>query len=93
MMYRIVAFALLIYFICWFIISKGKRKYSLVDIAWGGGFVVVAWVGLIATDLITLQQLAILVLVTLWGGRLFTHLARCNWNKPEDYRYVNMRKR
>lgn len=58
-----------------------------------GRFVVVAWVGLIATDLITLQQLAILVLVTLWGGRLFTHLARCNWNKPEDYRYVNMRKR
>lgn len=36
MMYRIVAFALLIYFICWFIISTGKRKYSLVDIAWGG---------------------------------------------------------
>lgn len=93
MMYGIVAFALLIYFICWFIISKGKRKYSLVDIAWGGGFVVVAWGGLIATDLITLQQLAILVLVTLWGGRLFTHLARRNWNKPEDYRYVNMRKR
>lgn len=33
MMYWTVALALLVYFILWFIISKIKGKYSLVDIA------------------------------------------------------------
>lgn len=93
MMYWIVALALLVYFVLWFIISKIKGKYSLVDIAWGGGFVVVAWTGFLTTFSVTMQSLTILILVTLWGVRLFWHLARRNWNKPEDYRYVNMRKR
>ncbi|MBC1926149.1 DUF1295 domain-containing protein, partial [Listeria innocua] len=92
-MYWIVALALLVYFVLWFIISKVKGKYSLVDIAWGGGFVVVAWTGFLTTFSITAQSITILILVTLWGVRLFCHLARRYWNKPEDYRYVNMRKR
>ncbi|MGF1983278.1 DUF1295 domain-containing protein [Lactococcus taiwanensis] len=93
MIYGIVASSLLLYFIFWFILSKVKNNYSLVDIAWGGGFVVVAWVGFIFTSSRTLQNELILILVSLWGIRLFVHLARRNWNKPEDYRYVNMRKR
>lgn len=93
MMYGIVALALLVYFVLWFIISKIKGKYSLVDIAWGGGFVVVAWTGFLTTFSVTAQSITILILVTIWGVRLFWHLARRNWNKPEDYRYVNMRKR
>lgn len=93
MMYWLVAGVLFVYFVIWFIISKVKQKYSLVDIAWGGGFVVVAWTGFLATLSMTIQNITILILVTLWGVRLFWHLARRNWNKPEDYRYVNMRKR
>ncbi len=42
MIYGIVASSLLLYFIFWFILSKVNNNYSLVDIAWGGGFVVVA---------------------------------------------------
>lgn len=45
MMYWIVVFVLFVYFIFWFIILKIKGKYLFVDIVWGGGFVVVVWIG------------------------------------------------
>lgn len=92
MMYWIVIVALTLYFISWFAISQAKNNYSLVDIAWPGGYLVVAWVGFLFSFDGTKQELVVLLLVTLWGGRLFWHLARRNWNKPEDYRYTNMRK-
>ena len=93
MFYSKIALSLLVYFIIWFLICLYKKKYSLVDIAWGSGFVVVAWVSYLIAQASSMQSTLILILVTLWGGRLFWHLARRNWHKPEDYRYVNMRKR
>lgn len=84
---------LLIYFLIWFFISKIKNNYSLVDIAWGGGFIVVATISIILTKKITIQNLLVFLLIIFWGSRLFYHLLVRNWNKPEDYRYVNMRKR
>lgn len=93
MIYSIVAASLLVYFLVWFFIARIKENFSLVDIAWGLGFVVVAWVSYLGTIGQTRQTIVILVLVTFWGIRLFWHLSRRNWNKPEDYRYVNMRKR
>ncbi|TXK46357.1 DUF1295 domain-containing protein [Lactococcus sp. dk322] len=87
------AIFLLIYFSIWFLISKIKNNYSLVDIAWGGGFIVVAIVGIIFTTKLTLQNIFVCLLVVLWGTRLFFHLLSRNWNKVEDYRYVNMRKK
>ena len=92
-MYGLTIYSLFIYFVIWFIISQVKKKYSLVDIAWGGGFVVVAWIGYFNFYQDSLQQLVITILVTLWGGRLFTYLARRNWHKPEDYRYIKISKR
>ncbi|MGO3604458.1 MAG: DUF1295 domain-containing protein, partial [Enterococcus malodoratus] len=41
----------------------------------------------------TMAATFVLLLVTIWGLRLFFHLAKRNIGKPEDYRYVNMRKR
>lgn len=93
MIYMMTALVLLGYFVFWFVISKIKDNYSLVDIAWGLGFVVVAWTGFLLSKESYFQSEIILVLVTLWGMRLFTHLARRNWNSPEDYRYVRMRQR
>lgn len=93
MIYSTGAISLLVYFLIWFFISRSKENFSLVDIAWGLGFVVVAWLSYLRTNDHTRQNFVILVLVTFWGIRLFWHLLRRNWNKPEDYRYVNMRKR
>lgn len=92
MIYWSVAFVLLAYFVTWFIISTVKNNYGLVDIAWGLGSVVVGWTSLIVSRQLRLQTTIILLFVSVWGLRLFWHLLKRNWNSPEDYRYVNMRK-
>lgn len=92
-MYGMTVGVLFIYFMIWFMISHQKENLGLVDIAWGGGFVVVAWLGLLLTAHITPEQVLILILVTVWGLRLAIHLGKRNWHAPEDYRYVQMRKR
>ena len=93
MIYSSVASILVVYFIIWFIIAKVKNNNGLVDIAWGLGFVVVAWTSFFTTNEWRTQSLVILLLVSAWGFRLFWHLFKRNWKMPEDYRYVRMRKR
>lgn len=93
MIYISILVALLAYFICWFFIADAKNNYGLIDIAWGGGFVLTVCLSYLLNAQKTVQSTLILVLVAFWGIRLAVHLARRNWNKPEDYRYTNMRKR
>lgn len=90
--FTIVLF-LFIYFTVIFFIAQRLHNNSIVDIAWGMGFVVVAVTGYLLMPEPTLAATLILTLVTIWGLRLFFHLAKRNIGKPEDYRYVNMRKR
>lgn len=60
--------------------------------AWGIGFVVVAFYALVRTGNFNLISLITTLLVTLWGGRLFYHIMKRNLGKPEDFRYANWRK-
>lgn len=74
------------------IVSLAVADASIVDIVWGPGFVVVAWIAWWvgpADDRSTL----VAVLVTVWGVRLGAYLARRNLGKGEDYRYRAMRRR
>ena len=76
-----------------FIVAQVKKNNGLADMAWGLGFVVVATVSLIVANTYHLYQLVITSLVLLWGLRLFFYIGLRNWSKPEDFRYVNMRKK
>lgn len=76
-----------------FIVAQVKKNNGLADMAWGLGFVVVAIVSLIVANTYHLYQLVITSLVLLWGLRLFFYIGLRNWSKPEDFRYVNMRKK
>jgi steroid 5-alpha reductase family enzyme len=73
-------------------VSVAVRDTSIVDVFWGSGFVVVAWVGL-ALGEGGGRRLLLALLVTVWGLRLTAHLARRNLGKGEDYRYAAMRSR
>ncbi len=84
---------LLGFFFIVFLIGQARNNNGLVDIAWGLGFVVVAVFTYFVTGEQTERATLISILVTLWGLRLAYYLFRRNWNKAEDYRYVNMRKR
>jgi steroid 5-alpha reductase family enzyme len=71
--------------------SVRLRNASIVDIFWGCGFVVGAWLYFALTDTATPRKWLVVALVTIWGLRLTTHLFVRNHGKGEDYRYRAMR--
>ncbi len=74
------------------LVSLGLKNSSIVDIFWGTGFVIAAWVYFILTPDGFLPRKQLLVaLVTLWGLRLTIHILLRNWGKPEDFRYQKWR--
>lgn len=82
------------YFIVMFIISTIAKNNGLVDIGWGFGFVLVAWlifffVGDYTKN--TLPKVILNGLVTIWGLRLTFHLFKRNAFSEEDFRYKKWR--
>ncbi|MBO0441832.1 DUF1295 domain-containing protein [Candidatus Enterococcus ikei] len=89
----IISGVVFIYFTLLFFLAQALHNNSIVDLAWGLGFVIVGVTGYLSMPNKTVVSMIILGLVAVWGIRLFLHLAKRNIGKPEDYRYVNMRKR
>jgi len=75
------------------LLSLKMRDASIVDIAWGSGFVVVAWVSFWLTDGNSTRSLLLTVLTTIWGLRLALYLAKRNLGHGEDFRYQSMRRK
>jgi steroid 5-alpha reductase family enzyme len=75
-----------------FALAKRLGKHSVVDVAWGLGFVAVALVSLLASgdsgnpD----RRHLITAMVVLWGGRLAWHIGTRNIGHGEDPRYEAM---
>jgi steroid 5-alpha reductase family enzyme len=88
--YLLAAIEILIFFSIFFIIAQVKNNNSVVDIGWGLGFVILSWV-MFLTE-ISVERILIPLMVSVWGLRLSYHIFRRNFGKPEDFRYVNMRK-
>lgn len=74
-------------------VSVRAADTSIVDIFWGSGFVVIAWVTFALAEGPTSQRLVLALLTSVWGLRLTIHLARRNLGKGEDARYTAMRRR
>ncbi len=74
-------------------LSLVLKDASIVDIFWGAGFAVIAWVTFFVADGSDARRVLFVVLVSLWGLRLAGYLAWRNIGKGEDYRYRAMRKR
>lgn len=89
-MYLISAITVFSYFTLFFLVAQMVKDNSIVDIGWGPGFAVVAWVTYFFNP--SNEGLLIPILVSVWAGRLFIHISLRNIGKGEDYRYVNMRK-
>ena len=76
------------------LVSLLLRNASIIDLFWGCGFVVIAWVAwLVLAGDGSNRRLLLLVLVTVWGIRLAGYLTWRNSGKGEDFRYQAMRKR
>lgn len=89
--YYILALTLLVYMSLWFTISIIKKRNDIADIAWGLGFVLMAWLSFFISGF-SFKALFVNSLVTVWGLRLALHIYKRNKNKPEDPRYLEWRK-
>jgi steroid 5-alpha reductase family enzyme len=76
------------------VLSLALRDVSIVDVAWGLGFVAVAWVAFAVGDGCTGRRVLLAVLTTLWGLRLAGYIGRRKLRSPgEDPRYGAWRER
>lgn len=75
------------------VVSLTLHDASIVDIAWGLGFVVIAWLTYYRLDINSSRSFLIAVLVSIWGIRLALYLAWRNLGNGEDHRYRAMRKK
>ncbi len=89
--YLNLAVSLFTYMTLWFGVSLIKKRNDVADIAWGLGFILMAWLAFFRSDY-SFRALVVNGLVTVWGLRLAFHIYRRNRNKPEDPRYLEWRK-
>jgi len=76
----------------WFIVSFIKKRNDVADVAWGLGFVLMAWSALFLGATYDTKALIVTTLVTIWGIRLAWHIHSRNKGRKEDYRYEAWRK-
>jgi len=91
--FLITGLILFLYMNLWFVIALAGKRNDVADIAWGPGFAVMAWSGIIIEQKWGVSALLVNVLVTIWGIRLAWHIFRRNRNKGDDFRYLEWRKR
>ena len=85
--------AILVFMTILWLISLALKNSSIVDIFWGSGFVITAWIAFLLTPDGALPRKALICgLTTIWGLRLSFHILVRNWGKEEDFRYQAWRK-
>ena len=85
--FAILAATLFVYMSFWFVVSLLKKRNDVADVAWGLGFILVAWTSYGISPDSGIRGLIVGILVTIWGTRLAWHIHRRNRGRPEDYRY------
>lgn len=74
----------------WFVIGLLLKRNDVADIAWGLGFVLIAWATWYVGGRSSAAGIAN-VLVTVWGTRLAWHIYQRNSKRGEDFRYLEWR--
>lgn len=83
------AIALWLYATCLFLIAHWFDDYSIADIGWGGGFVLLTIISFMQGYSISSRSVLASLCVFIWAARLTLHiLAR---HKGEDKRYTRLR--
>lgn len=73
------------------IISVVIVDVSIVDLFWGMGFVLVNLFYFLLSGDVSQRKVLVLILVSIWGLRLFIYLSWRNIGKGEDFRYQKFR--
>jgi steroid 5-alpha reductase family enzyme len=86
-----VGLVILLYMTIIFILALMRKDNSIVDIAWGVGFIIIAIYSIIQSGEVDLRKMTVCLLVLLWGLRLSFHIMVRNMGKEEDFRYKTWR--
>ncbi len=86
------AVCVFLYMVFCFILAWIKKDNSIVDIAWGIGFILVATLTFILQTVFVARHILVTALILIWGTRLATHIAIRNKGRGEDFRYAQWRK-
>lgn len=87
-----IAAALLVYMTAAFGVAVARRDNSIADIAWGGGFVLVALLAAALGVGALARPVLLTALVVAWAARLALHIQRRNRGRGEDPRYAAWRR-
>jgi steroid 5-alpha reductase family enzyme len=80
-------------FVLTWLIALRIGRFNIVDVVWGKSFIVVALVSFLWSlghDVPVWRRVLVLVLVSLWGGRLSLYIGIRSRGAGEDPRYVAM---
>ncbi len=86
------AVAIIVLMLGTWLVSLAVRNASIVDVVWGLGFVLVAWVVRWRVEGNSARQWLLVAMTSIWGLRLAGYLFWRNHGKGEDFRYRAMRK-
>jgi steroid 5-alpha reductase family enzyme/predicted DCC family thiol-disulfide oxidoreductase YuxK len=86
----ISALSVIIYVSIWGLIFCRKKRADIADIAWGPGFMLLAWVSFILNPF-SYYSLSLDILISIWALRLAAHIYLRNRNNKEDFRYDNLK--
>lgn len=86
------AAAVFMYMAVIFIVALFKKDNSIVDIAWGLGFILVALLAFFLEREFTVRHILVTVSVLIWGTRLAVHIFIRNRGRGEDFRYAQWRR-
>ncbi|WP_067898341.1 DUF1295 domain-containing protein [Nocardia vaccinii] len=73
-----------------FAVARRMRRYNVVDVVWGPGFVLVAVIAALLGDGPLARRVLMLVLVAVWGLRLGWYIQRRTAGHGEDPRYARL---
>ena len=88
----VAAVAVLVLILATWVLGRALGRYNVIDVAWGLGFVLVAWVAyaLSSGRGDDTRRLVVVLLVTIGAGRLAAYIAWRSRGKGEDPRYAEM---
>ena len=86
------ALAVAVYMTTLFLVALARRDNSIVDIAWGPGFLLCALAAGLTGPGWSVASAVVTALVAVWSVRLGLRIWRRNRGKGEDFRYAKWRK-
>ena len=79
--YLTLAIILFLYMNLWFVVAVIKKRNDVADVAWGLGFVLLAWVSFFLSGAAASRGILVNILVSIWGLRLAWHIHGRNKGK------------